>query len=263
LTGSNSSLDNKIYRFWNALKPQIGLTLKEEETWKRKTEFLDKVSLDNNVVVFVWNAFTNRFIFMSDKLKVLSGLDPSLYLQENGMQYSFSRMHPDQIEGIMSFQKTIAHFFTQETAKPDYANGAVICNYLYKNGDNDYVPVLQRTIRLEADENHNPVLFLSFIHYVGHIKKYDALNCVLSSADNVRMYTYNAPGKCMEGPKMFSTHEKNIISLLAQGFDTKTIAQKLFISPNTVNTHRRNLIKKTDCLDTTGVVVFAKLINLI
>ena len=39
--------------------------------------------------------------------------------------------------------------------------------------------------------------------------------------------------------------EKEILSLLAIGFSSKEISEKLFISPQTVEYHRRQLLKKT------------------
>ena len=44
----------------------------------------------------------------------------------------------------------------------------------------------------------------------------------------------------------FTNREFEIINLVATGLHTKEIAEKLFISPETVNTHRRNILKKSD-----------------
>lgn len=43
----------------------------------------------------------------------------------------------------------------------------------------------------------------------------------------------------------FSTREFEIIKLIATGMNSEQIAEKLFISINTVNTHRKNIIDKT------------------
>jgi DNA-binding CsgD family transcriptional regulator len=44
----------------------------------------------------------------------------------------------------------------------------------------------------------------------------------------------------------FSDREFEILQLLALGMDSDKIAEKLFLSTHTVNTHRRNLLKKTN-----------------
>jgi len=42
----------------------------------------------------------------------------------------------------------------------------------------------------------------------------------------------------------FTKREREIISCIETGLCSKQIAQRLFISKNTVDTHRRNILKK-------------------
>lgn len=51
-----------------------------------------------------------------------------------------------------------------------------------------------------------------------------------------------------------SQREKEILSLIAREFTTSAIAEKLFISINTVETHRANLMMKLDCKNVAGLV---------
>ena len=54
-----------------------------------------------------------------------------------------------------------------------------------------------------------------------------------------------------------STREKEIIKLIAQGLINKEIADRLFISTHTVNTHRKNIMAKLSINNTAGIVLFA------
>lgn len=54
-----------------------------------------------------------------------------------------------------------------------------------------------------------------------------------------------------------SGREKEILVLLSEEFTSKEIAEKLFISVNTVETHRKNILLKTGAKTTTGAVKFA------
>ncbi|MGM9708769.1 MAG: response regulator transcription factor [Prevotella sp.] len=40
--------------------------------------------------------------------------------------------------------------------------------------------------------------------------------------------------------------ELEVLELLSRGYNSKDIAERLFISPNTVDYHRRLLLKKTE-----------------
>lgn len=51
--------------------------------------------------------------------------------------------------------------------------------------------------------------------------------------------------------------EKEIINLIADGLTSQEIAEALYISPRTVETHRANLLQKLDIRNTAGLVRFA------
>jgi DNA-binding NarL/FixJ family response regulator len=51
--------------------------------------------------------------------------------------------------------------------------------------------------------------------------------------------------------------EKEIISLIAKEFTTQEIAEKLFISVRTVETHRKNIISKTKTKSVVGLIKYA------
>ena len=54
-----------------------------------------------------------------------------------------------------------------------------------------------------------------------------------------------------------TNREKEIIQLICQELTNVEIAEKLFISPRTVEGHRNNLLMKTGSKNTAGLVVFA------
>jgi len=43
---------------------------------------------------------------------------------------------------------------------------------------------------------------------------------------------------------IFTKREKEVIAMIADGLSTKVIAQKCFLSSETVSTHRKNIIRK-------------------
>lgn len=54
-----------------------------------------------------------------------------------------------------------------------------------------------------------------------------------------------------------SERELEIIKLIAEGYINKEIADRLFISNHTVNTHRKNIMQKLGINNTPGIVLFA------
>ncbi len=51
--------------------------------------------------------------------------------------------------------------------------------------------------------------------------------------------------------------EREVLQLICEQMTTSEIADKLFISPRTVDGHRNNLLSKLDCRNTAGLVVYA------
>ncbi len=63
----------------------------------------------------------------------------------------------------------------------------------------------------------------------------------------------------------FTKREKEVLELICKQMTTAEIADKLFISPRTVEGHRNNLLLKTESKNMAGLVVYAiknKLVNL-
>jgi two-component system response regulator NreC len=54
-----------------------------------------------------------------------------------------------------------------------------------------------------------------------------------------------------------TAREKEILSLIAEGLNNQQIADRLFISPRTVDTHRTNIMQKLDIHDSVKLVRFA------
>ncbi|MBR7043044.1 MAG: helix-turn-helix transcriptional regulator [Prevotella sp.] len=69
-----------------------------------------------------------------------------------------------------------------------------------------------------------------------------------------------------QGPnnsEVLSEREKDVVVALVQGMSNKEIADHLFISPNTVITHRRNIARKLQIHSPAGLTIYAIVNNLV
>lgn len=66
----------------------------------------------------------------------------------------------------------------------------------------------------------------------------------------------NGPGTGPDAVPVITRREKEILSLIAEGSTSQQIADKLFISPHTVDSHRKNLMEK---FETNSIAVVIKL----
>jgi two-component system, NarL family, nitrate/nitrite response regulator NarL len=63
--------------------------------------------------------------------------------------------------------------------------------------------------------------------------------------------------KQKENTQVLSEREREILSLIVKEFTSEQIAEKLFISKKTVDNHRTNILDKTGCKSTIGLVKYA------
>lgn len=71
----------------------------------------------------------------------------------------------------------------------------------------------------------------------------NAINGKLVLNDEVKEIIARGTSACKKLPRL-TKREKEVLKLVADGLTTPSIAEKLFISPLTVETHRRNLMQK-------------------
>jgi DNA-binding NarL/FixJ family response regulator len=67
----------------------------------------------------------------------------------------------------------------------------------------------------------------------------------------------------LENPPSLTQREQEILSLIGQEYTNEEIAEQLFISINTVLTHRKHLLKKLNARNTAGLIVSATKLGLI
>ena len=105
---------------------------------------------------------------------------------------------------------------------------------------------------LSNHSNVEEVLFVPAIRILEQRLKTDDVSARISSMIS------NADSK-----EAISEREKEIIMCLVQGMSNKEIANQLFISVNTVITHRRNIVRKLQIHSLAGLTIYAIANNLI
>jgi two-component system, NarL family, nitrate/nitrite response regulator NarL len=66
-----------------------------------------------------------------------------------------------------------------------------------------------------------------------------------------------------EEGKLLTDREREVVKLITQEYSNKQIAEELFISERTVETHRKNIFRKTGTTSLVGLIKFAYANNLV
>lgn len=105
----------------------------------------------------------------------------------------------------------------------------------------------------------------------GYILKNAALDELVEALDTVikgKTFLSNDTAATLRKPDtitvpVITSREKEVLGLIAEGMTNNEIAQKLFISPTTVETHRKSLLNKFAAKNTASLVRMAAQMQLI
>lgn len=207
----------------------------------------------------VTNTQNLTFEYISKNMTACLGLNKDLLFKE-GMRYFWSRMHPEDLEQWLQALNELMIFTLKEVKLEDRTKMSYTWNYRIKNSKEEYVNIVQNTTPLELDENDKPIIGMA--HYtVLHpdIKMQVCASAKLLNDNNEyeTLYFNNFSQKLLSDS--ISNRERDVIRLLVLNYSSKAIAEKLSISPNTVDTHRRNILKKLNISSTGELVAILKM----
>jgi DNA-binding CsgD family transcriptional regulator len=245
---------------WNNLRAGIRLAASYKEKWPELIPLFEQISAQNTVFIMIWNMVINRIIYTVDKRKVM-GYDAPMFLAENGIDFLISLHHETTLICTVTLQQRAIKYLEEFTGDP----AKVILNLegKAKKSTGEYFHFLQQTVCIETDSEDHPFLFLSYVYDVTYLKKHMTCNLIITTPEESKWWNFNFHKNFLEPVQPLSKQEKKILSLLSEGKGSKEIAEELFISPHTVDTHRRHLLEKTNCNDTTGMITYLKLVGLL
>jgi DNA-binding CsgD family transcriptional regulator len=171
---------------------------------------------------------------------------------------------PEEVESLQLKEKVIEDFFVRFLNGKNITDYKVIYYYRMKDKNGKIRTMLHQATALSVD---NDGFFLHVLSVHSDISHLNILpdNSVSfmnlkggESYFNMDIHTGKfAPQKELKKPDLsvlLSVREKDIVSEIALGLSNDQIARKLNISPHTVKTHRKNIMKKSKCENSAQLV---------
>ncbi len=191
--------------------------------------------------------FKTKTLTFQKNVKEMLGYDAEEFTFDLAVNF----FHPDDYDIVTRLIKATLMFATEHNVTKDV--GFCLC-YRAKHKNGSYVKVLRQSTIYAHDPEGKIISNLSMLTDI----------TFLNTSNKVE-WRFDAPGLDKEKFRkyvqqeyadFFSKRELEIVHLLKQGFKSNEIADKLFISKNTVDTHRRNLLKKTHCKNSIELLNF-------
>jgi DNA-binding CsgD family transcriptional regulator len=203
----------------------------------------------------------NCYLYASDSSKSMFGLDPATLTKEGGMQTAVNVFHPDHAK---QFSNIILPTFL-DFCKDNIANNGVkkmklsFTNKLMTPSGN-YRWFFHQITMLDTDQNGMPLIALKLIKDIDYTKTDNNISLTISKRNEAGIYEIlceKTLQSSSENAVAITTREREIIQLTSQGLSSKSIADELFISEHTVNTHKKNMLRKLSLTSSSQLVRYA------
>jgi DNA-binding CsgD family transcriptional regulator len=226
---------NLFFDFKNAYSPAGFKSIDRNDTL---ILMLEEMMRNKNQYLSVFDMLHMKTLFVSQGSIKFLGVKP-----EDLTSYHFKEAtHPDDLKrqelGLVSLFKIAHELFVEKKGERilssnfrlripngNYTNQLVQCYFFYSPDPNNTVYLID----IKTDISWSNKIKHGFHYYLGN---------------DLSFFRYPDEELLMTG-NIFSEREFEIIKLVHEGLDSAKIAETLFLSKHTVNTHRKNILEKT------------------
>lgn len=183
----------------------------------------------------------------------------------DGYNYSWRQIQKEHHEVLTQGHRRLISKVTNNLSSEDRLKVEAFVDFNYKLDCNkpEYFRMLQHMKTFETDKNNNPLFLINLFSNITYLKKKEDCTLAIKMPDGkVLFYKFNVYSKTVSDFGPFSQREISILQLLTHGLSSKQISNLLFISPHTVDTHRRNMLEMTNCVDTTALIVYCRMLGI-
>jgi len=251
----NATQDKSFYRLFDdithLMDEYTASEFEEKSTGLLKNpKFL--AYLDANPVVTMIMDFQRKgYFYISENMKEILGYDREDFYTY-GLQKTLTVFPLEQSEIIVhKIFPRMFEYFDKHALSADAEDLRVSFPSKIIHGDGTVGWYLHQIKILHSNEQHKPLVGLKIITDITDYKKDEVLTLKISKKDETGVF------KTIFTEHFFgftayavSDREKEILLLLDEGKSSLEISEILFISMHTVNTHRRNILKKMEATST-------------
>jgi len=254
-------------------KSSVSDQLDEPDPLELSAEFKTMAAMfsPGHYYYFVLNLYSMEFEYLHPSVETMLGL-PSLGLK---MKDLVARQHPDDKISINTKEEIYLDFLLNHLQPEHIKSYKALYMLRLRDAEGRYRQILQQSTVLKTNDEGQPEFLMGVHTDVTYFRMpYHKRMSFISLKSSLPSYfNIQSEGKVFEPEKarakemslqsLLSTRELEIIRWLSQGFNAEQIGERLNISYNTIRTHRKNMLAKSGCRNTTELVAQCLLEGLI
>lgn len=218
-------------------------------------------------VFYIVDYTTKKYLFIDPSCKKLLGYDLE-FLSEAGPVYFTGLWNKNDFKCINEKVMPEAMRFLKNQSVTEYPNFSVSYNYRVKSATGQYLTVMQRSTYFSVSNDGWPLAAIGYIVDITHFKTDTSLVLTIEHIDrNFTTLSKEPLLKSIYHPdkidSILSNRELEILAAVKQGMASKEIASRFYLSLNTVNNHRKNMLQKTKTNNSSELIEYARCNGLI
>jgi len=208
---------------------------------------LEEIMKMNDQFFYIGDLVLFKIIYTSKRSLDMLGIEPSNLTTMN----FFQSLHPDELERH-ALGRTLLVKLGHRLYCEEKGYRILSSNYLMKNAEGKYSNFLMQFYIYYSTLPYKSVFAIKVQTNIDWFKKRNHGHHYYLGES---LSNFRCPDQelLMIG-NAFTKREFEIIILLERGHSSEQIAEELFLSPNTVNTHRRNILRKSGKVNMTELL---------
>jgi len=199
---------------------------------------MDQMLERNKQLFYISDVILMDILYVSKSIYTMFGVEPEKLSQG----FFLTTTHPEDYERH-SLARTKLIQMGQELYAQKKGFKIISTNVRARKTDGKYFDALYQAYLFYSKLPYESVFLILVITDISEFKTIHK-GCHFYNGEESRFFRYPDDELLMTGC-IFSPSEFNIIKLINKGLSSKEIADKLFRSVNTINTHRTNILQKS------------------
>jgi DNA-binding CsgD family transcriptional regulator len=195
----------------------------------------------------IMNFETQSLEYVSEGTKTVLGVEPD----DLSLEKFLKLIHPEDLEKMHEKETVSLNFKLNQIPKDDITKYKTVYLLRIKDGNGNYKTMLHQAKALSISNDGKVFQVLSIHTDITHLNP--IIDHKISFISNERQSYYSIEtGASFKLEKndfknLFTKREKVIITLVIQGKQSKEMAVLLFVSIHTINSHKKNIFRKSGC----------------
>lgn len=220
-----------------------------EAEHQRAREYIRNFHPIGSQFVYAVSYLSDEIIYLTDGVKKMLGFEPG---EINNLDFFYERVHPDDLESV---KKLTIQAIKAGADKYGIKPMEHVFNVIYRIGNSNgrYIKIHRQTGKLTHDENGVMLTSFGIITDVSRLSDTQKVQGYMTGPEipDYRFVDHKNSPKAN-----FTDREMEIIDLMAKGMSSEKIGEKLYISKDTVNTHRRNILGKSGVNNSAALMAY-------